>query len=139
LPLDLQLLGLALDALEGLLQRTHQRIDGVLAPAEPLVGERQEAGLALPQRVGAQRLERLNQLSPRILEEPALLGHRLAGGFQPGIGLSAGRPLALQRAPQVTRLEVPLCELLGQLISPALGRSEPAVEPFARTAGTRPA
>ena len=88
-------------AVEGLLQRPDQRLDGE-APRleivrrvgaqrlELLVGELQEVALRAGQRVGGERLERVGEPLARLVDEAPLVLDAALGGDVAGLGLDAG-------------------------------------------------
>jgi hypothetical protein len=99
----------------------------LLAPIQAFVRQCQEAGVAVAQRVGAQRLERVGELRAGLLQQRALLGDTFPLGRQAGLGLRARLPLEVERAPDVAGVDVALGDLLRQLVRSALAGGQPAL------------
>ena len=118
---------LALVSLERGLERRQARVDLLLAPAQALLGELEELAVARAERLVAQRLKRLLEVHPRLVEDATLLVEALARLVEPRVRVGALASLGRDLATHALELHGALTELAAQLVPARLQLPDPDV------------
>src|SRR5262245_41248747 len=117
----------ALVALERAPERCQARVDLLLPLPQPLLRELQELAVARAERLVAQRLERLLEAHPRLVEDSSLLVEALLHLVKPRVRVRALAPLGRDLPPHALELGALLTELPPELVPARLELGDPDV------------
>src|SRR5262249_60350714 len=97
------------------------------ARPKPLLRELEELAVARAERLVAQRLERLLEVHPRLVEDAALLVEALACLVEPRVGVRALTALGRDLAAHAVELGGALAELTPELVAAGFQLGDPHV------------
>jgi hypothetical protein len=124
-------------ALERGFEGSQARVDLLLAPAEPLLGELEELGIARAECPVAESFEGLLEVHPRLVEDATLLVEALARFVEPRVRVGALATLGRDLAAHAFELEGALSELAPELVAAGFQLTDPDVAGSALVAATR--